>query len=132
MRINYRNCEIECNREGECLFYSIFDEDGFEVDSGFSYCSDTVRDYIKALKTTVDDYIEHPEDYKDENEAEDLEDDEDDDNEMYQITPQGIAALSLLQCGLVEHMDDPRINGFWALFESGMIKSGYIVEEDEC
>ena len=131
MKINYKNCEIECCRENECLFYSIFDKDEFEVDSGFSCCEDTVRDYIESLKKTVDDYIEHPEYYKDEIEDEDLDNVEDDDNVKYQITPKGIAALSLMRCGLVSGLDDPRIEGFWTLFEDGMKKSGYIVEEDE-
>lgn len=57
---------------------------------------------------------------------------ENDDNEMYQITPKGIAILSLLQCGLISDMEDPRVEGFWTLFENGMMKSGYMVEDDEC
>jgi hypothetical protein len=70
MKVTYRGCEIECysdeSLEGDMiLYYSIFDKDGYEVDSGFSYSEDTVRDYIKSLKKTVDDYIEHPEYYKD-------------------------------------------------------------------
>ena len=55
----------------------------------------------------------------------------DDDNEMYQITPKGIALLSLLQCGLITDMDDPRVEGFWALFENGMRKNDYIKEEED-
>ena len=55
------------------------------------------------------------------------------DEEMYRITPKGIALVSMLQCGLVDNIDDPRLEGFWALFEAGMRKHGYIVEEqDDC
>lgn len=70
MKVTYRGCEIECYKENSlsgdsCLYYSIFDKDRYEVDSGFSYSEDTVREYIKSLKKTVDEYIAHPENYKD-------------------------------------------------------------------
>ena len=125
MKVNYKNCEIECYREKEngILYYSIFDEeDGFEVISGFYETEDSVRDYIETLKHVVDDYYEHPEYY--------INDDENEE-ERYVITPKGIAYLSLLQCGLVTDINDPRIEGFWTLFEYGMRTGGYIKEEDE-
>ena len=53
-----------------------------------------------------------------------------DDEERYVITPKGIACLSLLQCGLVTDINDPRIEGFWALFENGMRTGGYVKEEE--
>lgn len=55
----------------------------------------------------------------------------DDDNVMYQITPKGIAVMSLLQCGLITDMNDPRAEGFWTLFEDGMNKSGYIKDDTQ-
>jgi hypothetical protein len=67
MKVTYRGCEIEVTRE-KCLggwdvvYFSVFD-DGFEVTSGFSESSDTVREFIKDMKKIVDDYREHPEDY---------------------------------------------------------------------
>jgi hypothetical protein len=69
MKINYRGCEIEAKRE-QCLagyplvFYSVFTEDGFEVDSGFMDTADTVRTVIKDLKTVVDDFIANPGDWE--------------------------------------------------------------------
>jgi|GEM_PF-2858528 len=42
--------------------------------------------------------------------------DEDDDDAVYQLTPKGIACLALLRTGLVESIEDPRIDGFWELF----------------
>lgn len=68
MKITYKGCEIEVTRDKcmggwDILFYSVFD-DGFEVTSGFSESSDTVREFIKDLKNLVDDYKEHPEDYE--------------------------------------------------------------------
>ena len=67
MKIVYKGCEIEATKE-KCLggwdmiFFSVFD-DGFEVTSGFSESSDSVRDFINGLKVIVDDYIENPEEY---------------------------------------------------------------------
>ena len=45
------------------LFFSIF-YDGFEVTSGYSESSESVREFIKGLKEVVDDYREHPEEYE--------------------------------------------------------------------
>lgn len=69
MKINYRNCEIECTRDKSLsgdtlLFYSIFTKDRLEIYSGFSYEECSVREYINSLKRTVDDYIENPEYYE--------------------------------------------------------------------
>lgn len=68
MKTVYRGCEIEAYKD-KCLggwdmiFYSVFD-DGFEVTSGFSETSDTVKEFIADLKRLVDDYRENPEDYE--------------------------------------------------------------------
>lgn len=51
--------------------------------------------------------------------------------ERYVIAPKGIATLALLECGLVDSISDPRINGFWCIFEQGMMKGGYIVTDEE-
>ena len=61
----YKGCEIEVGRDDECNFlvFSIFDN-GYEVTSGFSEGRDSVKDYFNYMKTIVDDYKEHPEDYK--------------------------------------------------------------------
>ena len=61
---------------------------------------------------------------------EELLDELDDDIAMYQITPKDIAILSLLRCGLIDNMDDPKAEGFWILFENGMRTGGYIKEEE--
>lgn len=50
--------------------------------------------------------------------------------EEYRLTPKGIAVIAMLQTGLVSDMDDPRIDGFWTIFEASMKRHGY-VEEDE-
>lgn len=63
MKIVYKGCEIEVTRDKYTLFFSVFD-DGFEVTSGFSEASDTVRDFMNDLKKVVDDYRENPEEYE--------------------------------------------------------------------
>lgn len=69
MKTTYKGCEIEVFRDQclggwEMLFFSVFDGN-YEVTSGFSESSETVREFIKGLKELVDDYREHPEDYLD-------------------------------------------------------------------
>ena len=52
-------------------------------------------------------------------------------DEKYRLTPKGIATVALMQSGLVYDIHDPRIEGFWRLFEQDMRNSEYIVEDDE-
>lgn len=68
MKTVYKGCEIEVARDKclggwDMLFYSVFDN-GYEVTSGFSESSDTIREFAKGLKEVVDNYREHPEDYE--------------------------------------------------------------------
>lgn len=67
MKATYKGCEIEVTRDKclggwDMLFFSVFD-DGFEVTSGFSESSETVREFANGLKKVVDDYRENPEEY---------------------------------------------------------------------
>lgn len=69
MKTVYKGCEIEVTKEQCCggykmIFFSVFD-DGLEVTSGFSESSDTVREFMKDMKTLVDDYRNNPQDYLD-------------------------------------------------------------------
>ena len=73
MEVKYKNCTIEAFRDkpitggDKLLFYSVFDDNnGLEVASGFSEGMDTVRDWIKDLKLTVDDYRLNPIKYEEE------------------------------------------------------------------
>ena len=52
------------------------------------------------------------------------------DEERYTITPKGIACMAMLQSGLVNSTNDPRIDGFWIIFEEGMKQHGYIVDSE--
>lgn len=46
----------------------------------------------------------------------------------YELTPKGIAIMAMLQVGLITSTDDPRIEGFWTIFEHTMINLGYVQE----
>jgi hypothetical protein len=64
----YKGCELEVTREksisgANMLFYSVFDN-GFEVDSGYSEGGDKIVEFYESLKEMVDNYKDHPEDYK--------------------------------------------------------------------
>jgi hypothetical protein len=64
MKGKYRGCDMEVEQgNSEFLTFAIFD-DGYEVTSGFSESSVSVRDYFDYMKSIVDDYKEHPEDYE--------------------------------------------------------------------
>ena len=45
------------------MVFSII-KDGFEATSGFSESRESVREFMNGLKSTVDDFIENPSDYK--------------------------------------------------------------------
>lgn len=51
------------------------------------------------------------------------------DEERFVTTPKGIAVFAMLECGLIQSIEDPRVNGFWRMFEQDMRRSGYVVEE---
>jgi len=69
MKVQYKNYEIEVTKE-KCLagydmiFYSIFNEGGFEVTSSFTESEDTIKSIVEDCKEIVDDFILHPEDYE--------------------------------------------------------------------
>lgn len=54
-------------------------------------------------------------------------------NEKYKLTPKGIFTSALMQTGLVENIEDWRINATWAIFQLMMEQNGYVdeVNEDE-
>lgn len=56
---------------------------------------------------------------------------DDDDDEVYVVTPKGLATLALLDASLVDDFDDHRIDLFWDLFEKDMQAHGYVQEEAE-
>lgn len=60
-----------------------------------------------------------------------LEDIEPDDEETWYITPKGICAIDMVQCGLVGDVSDSRIDGFWELFVRDMERHHYIMPLEE-
>ena len=64
MKGKYKGCDLEVGLDSSgFLTFSVFDN-GYKVTSGFSDSSDTVKDYFSYMKSVVDDYKEHPEDYE--------------------------------------------------------------------
>lgn len=70
MKSHYKGFELEAHRE-KCLggwsmlYYSaVRESDGWEIISSFMDSSDTVREIIKDLKQSIDDYLLHPEDWE--------------------------------------------------------------------
>jgi hypothetical protein len=70
MKVKYRGFDIDVRREKSMtgislLFYGVYSvREGWCLDDGFSYSDETVREYIKELKNTVDDFYLNPEDYQ--------------------------------------------------------------------
>ena len=64
MKGKYKGCDIEVELDSlGFLTFAVFDN-GYEVISGFSDSSDTVRDCFSYVKSVINDYKEHPEDYE--------------------------------------------------------------------
>ena len=68
MKVNYRGFDVDAHRE-KCmagyplLYYSVFRKsDGYELTSGYTEGSDTVREYIGYMKDRVDEFIKNPAD----------------------------------------------------------------------
>ena len=64
MKGKYKGCDIEVGLDGLGFLAFVVFDNGYEVTSGFSESSDSVRDYYRYMKSVVDDYKEHPEDYE--------------------------------------------------------------------
>lgn len=64
MKSKYKGCDIEVELDSSgFLTFAVFDN-GYEVANGFTNGRDTVRDYFSYMKSVIDDYKEHPEDYE--------------------------------------------------------------------
>ena len=64
MKGKYKGCDIEVGLDSSgFLTFAVFD-DGYEVITGFSESNDYLRDYFSYMKSLLDDYKEHPENYE--------------------------------------------------------------------
>jgi hypothetical protein len=65
----YKGFEIEAKREPslagiDLLYFNVFRlEDGWELTSDFTYGEDTEEAMIGYMKSRIDDFLAHPEDY---------------------------------------------------------------------
>jgi hypothetical protein len=71
MKVTYKGFEITVEREKcmagyDLLYYHIMTPDEEFIIDTFEDSAETVREKIKQLKETVDDYIKNPEDYNNE------------------------------------------------------------------
>lgn len=73
MKVDYKGFEINVEREkalggwDSTYYYAMEKETGFMLVDSFSDSTDTVREWIKDLKRNVDDYLENPEQWEEEN-----------------------------------------------------------------
>lgn len=52
-------------------------------------------------------------------------------DDRYELTPKGLALLAMMQVGLVDDHNDPRIDGFWTIFSVLMDRHGYVEELED-
>ena len=52
-------------------------------------------------------------------------------DEKWTLSPKGCAVVALLDAEIINDIDDGRVNKFWRLFQSNMLKHGYIECEQE-
>ncbi len=72
MKVDYKGFELEVNREKCLAGYSLLyctayrKSDGYELICYSEDSAETVREKLRDLKTSVDDYIENPDDWESE------------------------------------------------------------------
>lgn len=53
-------------------------------------------------------------------------------SDEWKLSPKSCAIVAMLDSGIIDDIDDERVNKFWRLFQSNMLKRGYIkLEEDD-
>lgn len=71
MKTTYKGFQIEVKREKSLggdypLYFNIIRlSDNWILDDSFEYSDEKVKDKLKDLKSTVDDYLENPKEYED-------------------------------------------------------------------
>lgn len=52
-------------------------------------------------------------------------------SDEWKLSPKGCAIAAMLDSKIIDDIDDERVNNFWRLFQSNMLKCGYVkLEED--
>lgn len=52
-------------------------------------------------------------------------------SDLWKLSPKGCAIVAMLDSEIIDNIDDERFNKFWRLFQSNMLKCGYVeLEED--
>lgn len=55
-----------------------------------------------------------------------------DEEEFLVLTPKGILGICLMDCGLMDEINDPRLDTVYENFVDTMIKHGYMMEDGAC
>lgn len=53
-------------------------------------------------------------------------------SDKWKLSPKGCAVAAMLDSEIIDDINDKRFNKFWRLFQSNMLKCGYVkLEEDD-
>lgn len=52
-------------------------------------------------------------------------------SDEWKLSPKGCAITAMLDSEIIDNIDDERVNKFWRLFQSNMLKCGYIKSKEE-
>lgn len=53
-------------------------------------------------------------------------------SDEWKLSPKSCAIVAMLDSEIIDDIDDERVDKFWRLFQSNMLKRGYIkLEEDD-
>ena len=53
-------------------------------------------------------------------------------SDKWKLSPKGCAVVAMLDSQIIDDINDKRFNKFWRLFQSNMLKCGYVkLEEDD-
>lgn len=51
-------------------------------------------------------------------------------SDLWKLSPKGCAIAAMLDSKIIDDIDDERVNKFWRLFQSNMLKCGYVKLEE--
>lgn len=52
-------------------------------------------------------------------------------SDEWKLSPKGCAIAAMLDSEIIDNIDDERVNKFWRLFQSNMLKCGYVKSEED-
>lgn len=52
-------------------------------------------------------------------------------SDTWKLSPKGCAIAAMLDSEIIDNIDDGRVDKFWRLFQSNMLKCGYVKSEED-